>query len=537
MDSEKRYNNVIDIIDKRLIPNEAAKKARGEVFTPLTLVREMLFGLRKSALAAGRSEIWGVDATGKCKPDDEADRVGGIPMEVWRNPNTKWLDPANGIGNFPVVAFYMLDYQLGEHGPAEMRGDANKGRRKKHIIENMLYMIEINKGNVNTSRKIFEQMVPGATANICCADSRKITDIKLMEAFGVNRFDVVMGNPPFNPGRIWYDFIKTYTEKTNAHLIFIVPSTFTSNTTGTEVVSYLKAHGLYSVKYLKPEDFLNKIDLGTLYFHLEIGYTGDILVNHNVNIKRTSPIINLTNNKDKSIFEKINKYIDDKGSLQLFKGTNETLKHENPVETPNIKFSRNGSHTHRMLSRLGGGEHEYLWVRSYKIDNNTHHKVVFPRGTGSYSSINNIKNVDKDLVYSTCVEPDEILSTGIMYTLLDAAKDCGHVKFYTMRSKLVRYIFLKINQLAELTPVIFSYIPRIPVSKMISNEDIYQEIGLSKSDIAWIEETLTSKSGRTRTARAAHLNLSRKKRTTATSEGGARRSKHRRTHKNHRYII
>ena len=75
MASEKRYNNVLNIIDKRLIPNEAAKKARGEVFTPLTLVREMLFGLRKSALAAGRTEIWGVDDTGRCVEDDKADRV------------------------------------------------------------------------------------------------------------------------------------------------------------------------------------------------------------------------------------------------------------------------------------------------------------------------------------------------------------------------------------------------------------------------------------------------------------------------------
>jgi len=126
-ESAKRYNSVLEIIDKRLIPDEDAKKARGEVFTPLCLVREMLFGLRKSALEAGKTqlcdtldksskkiqgEIWGIDEEGNFF-DDESDRVGGIPLDVWRNPDTKWLDPANGIGNFPVVAFYMLDYQLG----------------------------------------------------------------------------------------------------------------------------------------------------------------------------------------------------------------------------------------------------------------------------------------------------------------------------------------------------------------------------------------------------------------------------------------
>ena len=141
MSSEKRYNAVLEIIDKRLIPNEIAKKARGEVFTPLTLVREMLFGLRKSALNEGVTEVWGVDDSGQCIEDDESNRVGGISLEVWRDPSTKWLDPANGIGNFPVVAFYMLDYQLGNHGPAEFRGDAEKVFRRKHIVENMLFMI------------------------------------------------------------------------------------------------------------------------------------------------------------------------------------------------------------------------------------------------------------------------------------------------------------------------------------------------------------------------------------------------------------
>ena len=200
-ETEKRYNNVLAIIDKRLIPNEEAKKARGEVFTPLKLVREMLFGLRKNAIQEGRIEIWGIDAAGKYIDDDEENRVGGIPLEVWRNPNTTWLDPANGIGNFPVVAFYMLDYQLGKHGPPEFRGDDKKHKRRKHIVEKMLYMIEINKGNVNASRKIFGQMVPSAEANICCADSLTMTDEKLAAAYkGVNRFDVVIGNPPFNEG-------------------------------------------------------------------------------------------------------------------------------------------------------------------------------------------------------------------------------------------------------------------------------------------------------------------------------------------------
>jgi len=211
-ETAKRYNSILDIIDKRLIPDVEAKGKRGEVFTPLNLVREMLFGIKKSSVKEFKNKVpdakseeylkfvWGLDDKGEFIEEDEKDKVGGIPLSIWRDPDTKWLDPANGIGNFPVVAFYMLDYQLGKHGPKEFKGDDNKIKRRRHIVKNMLYMIELNKGNVNTSRKIFEKIVPGVTPNILCANTIEMTDDKLKKEFGVNKFDVVMGNPPFNEG-------------------------------------------------------------------------------------------------------------------------------------------------------------------------------------------------------------------------------------------------------------------------------------------------------------------------------------------------
>jgi len=188
--SRKPAETVLEIINQRMIPNEQAKKARGEVFTPIPLVREILYGLRKAPLEKGIEEVWGVDVNGNII-EDTSERVGGIPLEVWRNPESKWIDPANGIGNFPFVAFQMLDFQL-------KNNIKDTVARHKHIINKMLYMIEIDKSNVNTAFKIFEQLAPGSTPNICCADTLKLTD--LSKEFGVSTFDVVMGNPPFNEG-------------------------------------------------------------------------------------------------------------------------------------------------------------------------------------------------------------------------------------------------------------------------------------------------------------------------------------------------
>jgi hypothetical protein len=287
-DSAERYNSVLEIIDERLIPDATAKQARGEVFTPLNLVREILFGIRKSAIDKGNTEIWGIDKEGNFFDDNEDDRVGGIPLSIWRDPDTKMLDPANGIGNFPVVAFYMLDYQLGKHGPKELRGNENKLKRRNHIVEKMLYMIELDKGNVNTARKIFNKISPGATPNIICANTLEITDERLNTVFkGVNRFDVVMGNPPFNSGhrhdegkeKIWPYFIDKskyllpggiHILKKGGILLFVLPQTWRNKSN--PILERIKEYELHIMKNLVSQSFY---DYPMDYIHvLNKPYTG-----------------------------------------------------------------------------------------------------------------------------------------------------------------------------------------------------------------------------------------------------------------------
>ena len=260
--TQKEQTNIFEIIEDRLIPDKEAKQMRGEVFTPINLVNEMLFGLRKSAIKKLEGDmpdikskeyykfIWGLDEEGNIFDDDEDDRLGGIPLKLFRDSNTRWLDPANGIGNFPVVAFYMLDYQLNKHGNNEgLKGDSHTKKRRKHIVEKMLFMVELNKGNTNTARKIFNLIVPDATPNILCADTLKVTDARLLTLLGENRFDVIMGNPPYNSGgvkssgvhdesnheSIWPHFITQTTHpfpgslqllKPEGYLCFIHPSSW-----------------------------------------------------------------------------------------------------------------------------------------------------------------------------------------------------------------------------------------------------------------------------------------------------------------------
>ena len=95
-------------------PDEENKKKHGEVFTPPKLINEML---------------------------------DKLPEYVWKNKDLKWFDPAVGVGNFMIEVYYRLMKGLEESIP-------ELDERKNHIINNMLYMAEINENNVKICKEL-----------------------------------------------------------------------------------------------------------------------------------------------------------------------------------------------------------------------------------------------------------------------------------------------------------------------------------------------------------------------------------------------
>lgn len=246
----KRQNDVLDIIDRRLIPDDIAKKDRGEVFTPLILIRELLFGLRKDSFDRGfvtHDSIFGLDKQGEFCDCDESLRIGGVPTKIWQNPNSTFLDPANGIGNFPIVAFYKLDYELGKNTGHDLdkrkrlgivgRDELTTKTRHIHIIEKMLYAMELDAGNCSTYESMMKRICKYAKPNIYRGDTVKVTDEILKSKFNICNFTVIMQNPPFNSGgrkiagdegaeTIWPQFHKFGFDKLedNGYGVFIHPS-------------------------------------------------------------------------------------------------------------------------------------------------------------------------------------------------------------------------------------------------------------------------------------------------------------------------
>ena len=103
-----------------------------------------------------------------------------IPDIYFKNPDFKWLDTGAGIGNYSIILFKRL-YQ----GLSKIILDNDK--RRKHIIEKMIYMVEIFPKHIEHLKNIF-----GSDANIIEQCFLSISP----EKYG--KFDFIIGNPPYN---------------------------------------------------------------------------------------------------------------------------------------------------------------------------------------------------------------------------------------------------------------------------------------------------------------------------------------------------
>jgi hypothetical protein len=162
--SGMELQDIEEKIKQYLSVKDEEKDKFGEVFTPKTLIDEML---------------------------------NKLPPSVWKDPTLKWLDPANGIGNFPMVVYKRLMDSLPPSSNKQDCKYSGSKEKSEHILTKMLYMCEINSKNVTISKQIF-----GSNANICCCDFLNEEE-KWRKQFKMeketDKFDIIIGNPPFQP--------------------------------------------------------------------------------------------------------------------------------------------------------------------------------------------------------------------------------------------------------------------------------------------------------------------------------------------------
>ncbi len=103
-----------------------------------------------------------------------------IPEIYFKDPDLKWLDTGAGIGNYSIILFKRL-YQ----GLSHIIIDNDE--RRRHIIEKMIYMVEVFPPHIQHLLNIF-----GESSNIITKCFLSLT----VEEYGY--YDFIIGNPPYN---------------------------------------------------------------------------------------------------------------------------------------------------------------------------------------------------------------------------------------------------------------------------------------------------------------------------------------------------
>ena len=167
-------------------PASLEVKSHGEVYTPLSLIQEML---------------------------------DKLPVEVWLNPSLMWFEPACGLAPFLYCVYHRL-----MAGLTGVIGDESE--RRRHILETMLYFNEIQPKNLELMKVLFN--AGEYRLNIFEGDGLKVVPSSF-------RADIIVGNPPYNDGSgnkgkghtLWTKFVEqslTNWLTPSGHLLFVTPA-------------------------------------------------------------------------------------------------------------------------------------------------------------------------------------------------------------------------------------------------------------------------------------------------------------------------
>ena len=374
------------------------------------------------------------------------DMLDVLPASFWCDPGKKILDPCSNAGNFHVHLLRRL-----MDGLSEIIPDASL--RMKHILSNMLYACEIQYRNVDAFMRIFS--IDGITPNIYSGSFLPDDFAYAMESWGVSKFDLIVGNPPYQVGKdsrsaksIYHSFVSKSTN-ISSNVLMITPSKWYSNPSMSAFRrSMLQYYGLKILNDIT--DPFDGVDIkgGVSYFWLEEGFSGECLYN-GVERRFDSGIINTDSKLEEQM--RIN------GKLETF---STRLKSDSYFGIRNIdervKPDPFDGCCKCYLSEKNGGV-GYIGVDqvSHK-ENFNKYKVFMPTASGSKNDIGKLGRIIIGL-------PGEVCSTSFVHFAFDSLIDCENFVKYINTDEIKRLIAAK-KQTQLVKKDCFSFVPVIDLS-------------------------------------------------------------------------
>ena len=440
---------LLELIDSCLKPKEVEKKTLGEVYTPMNFINnDMLYDL-------------------------EAYYTSKYNKNIYEDETLTWADITTGMGNFAIAIYYKLMEGLKNKIP-------NEHDRKKHILEKMLFLAEYNKKNCFIVKQIFN-INNEYNINLYEGDSLQL-DIK--KVFGVDRFDIVIGNPPYNAefkGKNGYapalynKFVEYYIEKCDL-LYFVIPSRWFSGGRGLDGFRKMML-SRKDIAYIKHFDnasniFGNNVDIkgGVNYFLKDVEYTGQCCYNNvMLNLNDCDILIEskyLTLIKQISTFPKLNNSYRSKGYFEI--PLTDKRLHDN-CEINDVKC---------YVSQQKGSN-KYIKRESIKENKIGKWQIITP------SAAHNASSGFGKLILGS---PNEVYSETYISFAVDTELEA--ISLYSYMNCRLPNMLLSIRKISHnISKDTCEWIPLPTLNKEWTDDEVYKYFNLSVEDIQLINNT------------------------------------------------
>ena len=445
-------NTNIENIDQNLVINDENKKLYGEVNTPFSLINEM-FSL--------------------------------FPEEIFKNKHLKWLDVGAGSGNFSIVLFNKLNKSLLTQIPDSLE-------RIKHIIDNMIFLVEINLESINLLKERF-----GENANIYSGNY-----LEMSTSFVVP--DIIIGNPPYNFNglkkvptlqnvektsdgiTIWTHFVKKNMEilKPDGWMNVIIPSIWLKPDKAgiNNLLLQFKIVKMHTIDGNKANQLFYKNGQTPLvYFLLQKKKTNNQIDLYD-SLKRDYEIWNTLEYKTiysiipldySSILKKILKKTKIYGCLQVIK-TNMPSKNAIILDEKTSNCVYSNVHTCRLK------EKEYKLIEKYSnipLPFSNEPKIILAHKMWG------IPYLDKEGIYGISNRDNYVIKDKSIQEL-QKIKDC-------LESKLILFLYTATRyRMKYLEKYIFRFLPDFSLIEKLDPKDIYSFFDLTKEEIEFIDKSV-----------------------------------------------
>ena len=436
---------LLELINECLKPKEIEKKKFGEVFTPMSFINNDMLG------------------------DLEAYYKEKYNKNIFEDETLKWGDTTTGMGNFPIAIYYKLMDGLNNKIP-------NEKDRKKHILEKMLFMAEYNKKNCFIVKQIFN-MNNEFKLNLYEGDSLQLD---IQKEFGITKFDIVIGNPPYNEElkstgakALYNKFVEYYIEKCNL-LCFVMPSRWFSGGKGLD--SFRKNMlQRTDIVYIKHFDDASKIFGSSVSIEGGVHYFLKDTNHHELCMYNGS--MTTLNKYDVFVDGKYHNLID---KIVPFTSLTSLYKSQDyhKIQTNDKRFQKDKT-TDTIVCYVSQQKGWKKYIDKSEIKTNiSKYKIITPDGNGGNKCFGN----------TFIGYPNEVHCKTYISFELDTEKEANSLLSY-MKCRLPNFMLSLRKNSQHTSASTCKWIPLPSLNKEWTDEEVYKYFKLSEHDIKLINDT------------------------------------------------